>query len=175
MNPIALEIGSFSIRWYGVMAALGFLAASFLLEKNRKYVTGLTKDQCGTMIIIALIAGILGARTYHVIEFFHEDGFDQDPITIFYIHRGGLEDKRNGLGLGMLLIRSTAALHGGTVLIDHPENTGTRITVSFTIRQNNATLRSPRMRIDYAGERDHGLIELSDVLPASLYGPDTVN
>ena len=42
------------------------------------------------MIIIALIAGILGARTYHVIEFFHEDGFDQDPITIFYIHRGGL-------------------------------------------------------------------------------------
>lgn len=92
-----------------------------------------------------------------------------------YLREPGLEDKRNGLGLGMLLIRSTAALHGGTVLIDHPENTGTRITVSFTIRQNNATLRSPRMRIDYAGERDHGLIELSDVLPASLYGPDTVN
>ena len=39
----------------------------------------------------------------------------------------------------------------------------------------DATLRSPKMRIDYAGERDHGLIELSDVLPAHLYDPETIN
>lgn len=90
MYPVALEIGSLSIRWYGVMAALGFLAASFLLEKNRRFVKGLSKDQCGTMMIITLIAGIAGARIYHVIEFFHEDGFDRDLMSIFYIHRGGL-------------------------------------------------------------------------------------
>lgn len=90
MNPIFFEIGTLSIRWYGVMAALGFLTASILLEKNRRFVDDLTKDQCGTMMIITLIAGILGARIYHVIEFFHEDGFDKDPVTIFYIHRGGL-------------------------------------------------------------------------------------
>lgn len=90
MSPIFFEIGNLSIRWYGVMAALGFLAASILLEKNRRFVDGLTKDQCGTMMIIALIAGILGARIYHVIEFFHVDGFDRDPVTILYIHRGGL-------------------------------------------------------------------------------------
>ncbi len=92
-----------------------------------------------------------------------------------YARQPGLEDGRYGLGLGMVLIRSTAAVHGGTVLVDHPDGCGTRITVSFAIRQGNAVLRSPRLKIDYAGERDHGLIELSDVLPAHLYDPDTVN
>ena len=96
--------------------------------------------------------------------------------TIFsrYLRQPGMEDSRHGLGLGMVLIRSTAALHGGTVLIDHPEDAGSRITVSFSIRQNDTTLRSPFFRIDYAGERDHGLLELSDVLPAGLYNPDAL-
>ena len=75
----------------------------------------------------------------------------------------------------MVLIRSTAAVHGGTVLVDHPDGVGTRITISFAIRQGKATLRSPRMRIDYAGERDHALVELSDVLPAHLYRSDLIN
>lgn len=92
-----------------------------------------------------------------------------------YTREPGLEDSRFGLGLGMALIRRTATLHGGTVLIDHPEQAGTRITVSFAIRQGSPMVRSPRFRIDYAGERDHGLIELSDVLPAHLYDPDTIN
>lgn len=92
-----------------------------------------------------------------------------------YLRQPTLEDSRYGLGLGMVLIRSTAALHGGTVLVDSPENAGTRITVSFSICQGDATLRSPRLQFDYAGERDHGLIELSDVLPAHLYNPESVN
>lgn len=97
--------------------------------------------------------------------------------TLFsrYLRQPSLEDSRHGVGLGMVLIRSTAALHGGTVLVDQPEGTGARITVSFSIRSGDATLRCPGYRIDYAGERDHGLLELSDVLPARLYDPESVN
>ncbi len=87
-----------------------------------------------------------------------------------YPREPGLEDGRFGIGLGLLLIRSTAALHGGTVLVDHPQNSGTRTTMTMTICSGSrATLRSPRMRVDYAGEWDHSLLELSDCLPASLF------
>lgn len=87
-----------------------------------------------------------------------------------------VEDSRYGIGLGMVLIMATATLHGGTVLIDQPENAGTRITMTLEIRQREGTeVRSPVLRIDYAGERDHGLIELSQDLPASPYEKGSVN
>ena len=81
-----------------------------------------------------------------------------------------LEDSRFGIGLGLLLVRSVATLHGGTVLVDHPAESGTRVTMTIAIRSaRDGILRSPRMRVDYAGEWDHSLLELSDILPASLY------
>ena len=86
-----------------------------------------------------------------------------------YQRQPGIEDSRFGIGLGMVLIRSAAAIHGGTVLIDHPEGSGTRITMTIAIRQDmSGKVRSPLMHIDYAGERDHSLVELSEVLPAAL-------
>lgn len=93
-----------------------------------------------------------------------------------YLRQPAIEDSRFGIGLGMVLIRSAAAHHGGTVLMDQPEGKGARITMTLEIRQNPAgTLRSHVLRVDYAGERDHGLIELSDALPASLYDTKKVN
>lgn len=87
-----------------------------------------------------------------------------------YLRQPAIEDGRYGIGLGMVLIRSAAAHHGGAVLIDQPQGKGTRITMTLAIRQNTSnSLHSPVMRVDYAGERDHGLIELSNCLPADLY------
>lgn len=88
----------------------------------------------------------------------------------------GLEDSRFGIGLGMVMIRSAASAHGGAVLIDHPEGCGTRITMSLAIRQDGeSVVRTTPMQIDYAGERDHSLIELSEVLPYSLYEAKKIN
>lgn len=96
--------------------------------------------------------------------------------TLFrrYLRQPGIEDGRWGIGLGMVMIRSAAANHGGAVLIDQPEGKGTRITLTIAIRQNtDSLLRSPVLRVDYAGERAHGLIELSDCLPVSVYKKET--
>lgn len=87
-----------------------------------------------------------------------------------YLRQPGIEDSRFGLGLGMTLLRTAAATHGGTILIDQPECAGTRVTMTLAIRQNKDTLlRSPILLPDYSGGWDHGLLELSDCLPEDLY------
>lgn len=99
----------------------------------------------------------------------------QDRTDVFtrYLRQPTLEDSRNGIGLGMVLVRSAAIAHGGTVLIHQPGGGGTRVTMTLAIRTpHTPQVRSTRMRIDYAGEYDHCLLELSDVLPPELYAPE---
>ena len=89
-----------------------------------------------------------------------------------YSREPGVEDGRHGIGLGLVLVHAAAALHGGAVLVDHPAETGTRITMSLAVRSGTGKrLRSPMLKVDYAGERDHGLLEFADILPASVYDP----
>lgn len=86
-----------------------------------------------------------------------------------YLRKPEIEERRQGIGLGMVLIRSAAAAHGGTVLLQQPE-TGTQLTMTISIRKElEGNLGSPRLRFDYAGEMDHAMIELSDILPPDLY------
>lgn len=87
-----------------------------------------------------------------------------------YLREPGIEDGRHGIGLGMVIIQSAAAAHGGAVLIQHPQDSGTRITFTMPIRQNSeGIVRSAMLRVDYAGEQDHRLLEFSDSLPPSAY------
>lgn len=87
-----------------------------------------------------------------------------------YLRLPGIEDSRFGIGLGMVMIRSAATAHGGTVLMEHLQDQGTRITMTMQIRQDSAGMvHSPVFLVDYAGERDHKLIELSEILPPELY------
>ena len=94
----------------------------------------------------------------------------RSSVFLRYLRQPAIEDERFGLGLGLVLVRSCASHHGGTVLIDHPAQGGTRVTMTMAIRQDGGSaLRSPLLRIDYAGERDHSLIELSEILPKEYY------
>ncbi len=97
-------------------------------------------------------------------------------VYLKYQREPGLEDSRFGIGLGMVLIRSAATAHGGTVLMEQSAGKGTRITMSLAIRQpGDPNVRSSIIPVDYAGEWDHALVELSESLPLSLYWPENIN
>ncbi len=93
-----------------------------------------------------------------------------------YQRQPGIESCQQGIGLGMVIIRDAASIHGGTVLLEFPKDCGTRITMTMAIRKKaDPGVSSPVFRIDYAGGRDHRLLELSDSLPYDLYKAEDIN
>lgn len=100
-------------------------------------------------------------------------GIDLDEASELYtryLREPGLNMPDSGLGLGMSMIRSCARVHKGAVLLSSARGKGLRLTMSLRI-QLDSTLASPSIQFDYAGDQDHGLIELSDSLPPELYQP----
>lgn len=87
-NPVALQLGGLTIRWYGVLIALGLvLALIYALNVcNRRY--GVTQDKLLDCVLVGIIMAIIGARLYYVA--FKWDVYSQDPLSILYINAGGL-------------------------------------------------------------------------------------
>jgi len=87
MHPILISFGNFSIRSYGAMAAIGFVLGCLLVNWNRKYAK-MSSDQASTSLFVAMIAGIIGARIFYVVEFF--DHYRNNLWGVFRIDQGGL-------------------------------------------------------------------------------------
>lgn len=86
-----------------------------------------------------------------------------------YSQPADFREGRENLGLGLALVRAAARIHGGTVLVDAPDGTGTRVTMTMRIQElAEGTLRTPNtMKI--VTSSDSALVMLSNVLPTSLY------
>ena len=87
-----------------------------------------------------------------------------------FLRAPGFDDHRFGAGLGMVIVYAAAATHGGTVLVENPPDGGTKVTLTLKLRHNQEpVVRHTPFPVDYAGGHDHGLLELSDVLPDSAF------
>ena len=84
---ILFEIGSFKINSYGLMLALGFLAAIMLVVyqiKKRK----LDDFHVYAMALIGLVSSIVGSRLLYILVNFNYYLFN--PLQIFTFEHGGL-------------------------------------------------------------------------------------
>jgi prolipoprotein diacylglyceryl transferase len=82
----ALELGPLTLRAYGVMIALGVLAAVWLGQKRWSAVGG-GPDEVASVAMWAVPAGLVGARIYHVLTDWR---FDEGWVEPFKIWEGGL-------------------------------------------------------------------------------------
>lgn len=84
----AFSIGDYSIKWYGIIIAVGFLLAFIYALKSSKAMN-INQDKLLDVIIVGIIVGVIGARLYYVL-YYPGDKYIDNPISILYIFEGGL-------------------------------------------------------------------------------------
>jgi len=83
-----LSIGPLELRAYGLMIALGVIAGVWLLGKQLEKSQLGTRDDASSIAIWGVVAGVIGARAYHVITDWSK--FDDNLGAIPKIWKGGL-------------------------------------------------------------------------------------
>ena len=87
--PRILEIGHFSIHYYGLIIAMGLLlAVIYACRRSKQF--GIEEDDIIDGVLWVTPFAVLCARLYYCIFAWNEGGYSQNPISIFYVWEGGL-------------------------------------------------------------------------------------
>lgn len=89
-DPVMLNLGFFSIHWYGVMYLLGLAFAYWLGYARAKKSNGIwTAEQVDNLLVNGFVGVILGGRVGEIL-FYQFDHFIADPLYLFRIWEGGM-------------------------------------------------------------------------------------
>jgi phosphatidylglycerol---prolipoprotein diacylglyceryl transferase len=104
IDPIALQIGPFALRWYGLAYMAGFVSAFFFLKSIFIRRFKLTVDDLLDYFSFAIAGVILGGRLGYVL-FYDLSYFMEYPSSIFSFWQGGMSYHGGALGamLGTIL------------------------------------------------------------------------
>ena len=87
MHPEVFHWGVLHIRWYGVMLAAAFRVGTWIAGAEAR-ARRLDEDRLVGVILVALIAGVLGARMLYVVE--HVAEFRHAWGSLLALWQGGL-------------------------------------------------------------------------------------
>ena len=97
IDPVIFSLGPLSVRWYGLMYLVGFVAA-YLLAHKRLENTRWTKEQLSDLLFWGFVGVILGGRIGYVL--FYQFGlFLDNPLYLFKIWEGGMSFHGGLLGV----------------------------------------------------------------------------
>lgn len=87
IDPVAIELGPFQLHWYGIIIATAVLLAAVLAARVATWL-GENPEHGWSMLLWVVLAGVVGARLYHVI---HEWEFYSANLPLIpQIWNGGL-------------------------------------------------------------------------------------
>lgn len=98
VNPEIFRIGSFAVRWYGLLFASGFFFGYLIFLRFFKK-EGLSVDLLDKLTIYMALGTVIGARLGHCL-FYEPEYYLHNPVEILKIWRGGLAS--HGAAIGIL-------------------------------------------------------------------------
>ncbi|MBN2142627.1 prolipoprotein diacylglyceryl transferase [Candidatus Woesearchaeota archaeon] len=104
INPVFLELGPLQIRYYGLVYAIGFLVAYFLLYRIAKQgkIKNLDEERADQLILYMIIGGIVGGRLAHFL-FYNFQLLISHPLEIFLIWHGGMSFHGGIIGMALAI------------------------------------------------------------------------
>jgi phosphatidylglycerol---prolipoprotein diacylglyceryl transferase len=108
IDPVLLRMGSFEIRWYGLMYVFAAIAGALVGRSELRRKGGPVPEQMlAEMLFYALVGMIIGGRVGYVL-IYHLGYYLEDPIRVFATWKGGMSFHGGLLGVvvaGLLLAR----------------------------------------------------------------------
>ncbi|HAM73676.1 MAG TPA: prolipoprotein diacylglyceryl transferase [Verrucomicrobiales bacterium] len=89
MHPVAFELGSLTIYWYGVLVGIGCLTGLWAASK-RGLLEGVHPDRVYDIAWWVLLGTVVGARGMYVLSYWNQDFAGRPWYTLFNIRQGGL-------------------------------------------------------------------------------------
>jgi len=97
VTPELLTIGPFSVRWYGLLFAMAFIAGfkimQWIYKRENKPETDVEQ-----LVVYAIVGTVIGARLGHCL-FYNPEYYLANPLEILMVWKGGLASHGTSIGI----------------------------------------------------------------------------
>ncbi len=97
VTPELLNIGPFSVRWYGLLFAMAFIAGfkimQWIYKRENKPETDVEQ-----LVIYVIVGTVIGARLGHCL-FYNPEYYLANPLEILMVWKGGLASHGTSIGI----------------------------------------------------------------------------
>lgn len=97
VSPDIFSIGPLTVRYYGLLFALGFIIGYFIFKRYYR-IEGIPIEEVDKFSIFVFIGAVIGARLGHVL-FYEPDYYLEHPGEILSVWKGGLASHGGTIGL----------------------------------------------------------------------------
>jgi phosphatidylglycerol:prolipoprotein diacylglycerol transferase len=88
ISPNIISFGPFLLSWHGFLTFVAVATAVYLVHRWGTR-DGMDSDAILSVAVWSIIGGIVGARVFHIVDFW-DDFYRFNPISVIYVWQGGI-------------------------------------------------------------------------------------